>query len=392
MSAMPAVQTAAHLLVQCLEAEGVKYVFGLPGEENITFIRALDHSSIRFILVRHEQGASFMADIYGRLTGRAGVCVATLGPGAINLLLGTADAQTDSTPLVAISAQVGLERIYKESHQIVDLTAMFRPVTKWAETVLSAKALPEMVRRAFDCAEQERPGATYLAIPQDIETEQVPLALTPLTRRPYHHSQPDDRQIVEGIALLRQAKRPIILAGHGAVRANAGAMLVNLAETLGAPVATTFMAKGIIPDDHPLALGVVGFMYKDYENFAFDQADLIISVGYELQEFAPNRINPNADKAILHIHHFAEEMDRCYQIDVNLEADINASLEALTDQLDDVEEASPWVTTTHIQTFREQELDHGAQDDRFPMAPQRIVSDIRRALAPTTSCWSTPVR
>src|SRR5487761_2118249 len=160
-------QSFAHLLVKCLENEGVKYVFGIPGEENIHFIDELNGSSIRFILVRHEQGAAFMADMYGRLTGRAGVCLATLGPGAINLLLGVADAQTDSAPLVALSAQVGLGRIYKETHQVVDLVSMFKPVTKWSDTLLTPQAAPEMIRHAFNLAQTERPGAVYLAIPQD---------------------------------------------------------------------------------------------------------------------------------------------------------------------------------------------------------------------------------
>ena len=171
-------QNVAQFLVSCLRAEGVQYVFGLPGEENIKFVRAVAASGdIRFILARHEQGASFMADIYGRLTGKAGVCTATLGPGAINLLLGAADAQTNSSPMVAISAQVGLKRIYKESHQIVDLVGMFKPVTKWADTVLTPQAVPEMVRNAFQVAQEERPGATYLAIPEDVEAAPMPQAM-----------------------------------------------------------------------------------------------------------------------------------------------------------------------------------------------------------------------
>ena len=165
-----AAQNVAQLLVECLRAEGVRYVFGIPGEENIHFVRAVaDSGDIRFILARHEQGAAFMADIYGRLTGKAGVCAATLGPGAINLLQGVADAQTNSSPLLALSAQVGLKRIYKESHQIVDLVGMFRPVTKWADTVLTPQSLPEMARKAFQTAQEERPGAAYLALPEDVE-------------------------------------------------------------------------------------------------------------------------------------------------------------------------------------------------------------------------------
>src|ERR687889_205712 len=162
-------QTAAELIVRCLENEGVEYVFGIPGEENIHLVDALDGSEIRYILVRHEQGASFMAEVYGRLTGRAGVCSATLGPGAINLLLGVADATTNSTPVLAISAQVGMNRNYKESHQGVDLVSMFAPATKWSALVGTPSAVPEMIRKAFKLAQTERPGAVYLAVPEDVE-------------------------------------------------------------------------------------------------------------------------------------------------------------------------------------------------------------------------------
>ncbi|WP_415838826.1 thiamine pyrophosphate-binding protein, partial [Roseomonas mucosa] len=204
-------RTVAELAISCLEAEGVEYLFGIPGEENIRLVDATAGSKIRFILVRHEQAASFMADIYGRLTGKAGVCTATLGPGAINLLLGVADAQTDSTPLVAISAQVGLNRIYKESHQIVDLVSMFRPVTKWADMLLTPDAVPEMVRKAFDLAQQERPGATYIAIPEDVEAATVPAEAKPLTARPYHAAGPDEDKVAKAAALIRAAKRPVML-------------------------------------------------------------------------------------------------------------------------------------------------------------------------------------
>ena len=162
-------QIAAELIVRCLENEGVTHVFGIPGEENIRLVDALSRSSIRYVLTRHEQAASFMAETYGRLTGRAGVCSATLGPGAINLLLGTADATTNSTPLIALSAQVGMNRSFKESHQGVDLVPMFAPVTKWAALVATPGAVPEMVRKAFKLAQTERPGSVYLAVPEDVE-------------------------------------------------------------------------------------------------------------------------------------------------------------------------------------------------------------------------------
>src|SRR5436853_3329543 len=219
-------ETAAQLLVQCLENEGVKYAFGIPGEENIQVIDALDNSSIRFVLVRHEQAASFMADIYGRLTGQAGVCIGTLGPGAINLLLGTADANTDSVPLVAISAQGGLNRIYKESHQTIALVSMFKPVTKLAELNPRPEALPEMVRKAFKLAQTERPGAAYLALPEDVEKMPVPPGHRPLEINVVRDTSPSPIQISRASKVLEAAKRPVVLAGHGAVRNHAREALV----------------------------------------------------------------------------------------------------------------------------------------------------------------------
>lgn len=262
--------SVANLLVKCLESEGVKYVFGIPGEENIHFIDALNSSSIRFILVHHEQAASFMAEMYGRVSGKAGVCSATLGPGAINLLLGTADAHTDSVPLVAISAQVGLNRQYKETHQFVDLVSMFGPVTKWAAEIKISSAVPEMVRKAFKVAQTERPGSCYLGIPQDLEGMLVSQSLQPLLRSQVYDSAPSPSQVSRAAKVLDNAKSPIILAGHGAARADAQDALIRFSECLHIPATTTFMGKGVFPDKHPYALGTVGFMRRDYVNFGFD--------------------------------------------------------------------------------------------------------------------------
>src|SRR4051794_19432078 len=222
-----------------------------------------------------------MAEVYGRLTGRAGVCSATLGPGAINLLLGVADATTNSTPLVALSAQVGMNRSYKESHQSVDLVSMFEPVTKWSALIATPGAVPEMVRKAFKLAQTERPGAVYLAVPEDVEAAAAPDDATPLRVNVPRPDDPAQAQIDRAVAILRAARNPVVLAGHGAARADAAAAVLRFAERLGVPVATTFHGKGVVPDDHPLALGAVGFMRHDYVNFGFDRADLIIAVGYE---------------------------------------------------------------------------------------------------------------
>ena len=369
---------AAALLVRCLECEGVTVVFGLPGEENIRFTDALARSPIRYLLVRHEQAASFMAEIYGRLTGRAGVCSATLGPGAINLLLGVADATTNSSPVVALSAQVGLNRIYKESHQSVDLVSMFSPVTKWADLILTPAAVPEMVRKAFKLAQTERPGATYLAVPEDIEALAAPEGLAPLSVNVPRPDEPSRSQIERAAAVLGGARRPIVLAGHGAARAGAQSSLVRFSEDLGLRVATTFHGKGVFPDDHPNALGAVGFMRHDYVNFGFDEADVIISVGYELQEFDPARINPGGDKQILHLSRFPAEVDASYDVEVGVQADIGRTLDALAAAT--TRRWEPGQTGETIRALLADELVRGAADDSFPLKPPRVVSDTRTAL------------
>src|ERR1700722_17209892 len=372
--------TAAELIVRCLENEGVTHVFGIPGEENIRLIEAMSRSSIQYVLTRHEQGASFMAETYGRLTGRAGVCSATLGPGAINLLLGTADATTNSTPLIALSAQVGMDRSFKESHQGVDLVSMFDPVTKWSALIATPGAVPEMLRKAFKLAQTERPGAVYLAVPEDIERATAPAGGGPLPVNVPRPDEPSPDQVARAASILRQAINPIVLAGHGATRSNAGDSLYRFADALGVPVATTFHGKGILPDDHPHALGAVGFMRHDYVNFGFDRADVVVTVGYELQEFDPVRINPLGDKQIIHIHRFPAEVDRHYNVAVGLQADIGRSLDALVVAVDRIFEDRG--DEQRIRGLLADELERGRADNRFPLAPARIVADTRAALGP----------
>ena len=378
--------TAAELLVRCLEDEGVEYVFGIPGEENIHFVQALADSKVRYVLVRHEQAASFMAEIYGRMTGRAAVCSATLGPGAINLQLGVADATTNSTPLVAISAQVGRQRSYKESHQGIDLVPMFAPITKWSALVPTPESLPEIVRKAFKTAQTERPGAVYLAIPEDIEGAEVPDELVPLRIDRVRPNEPTDAQVDRAVEVLLGAQRPVILAGHGAARDGAADELLRFAEATGIPVATTFHGKGVFPDDHRLGLGAVGFMRHDYVNFGFDAADAIVAIGYELQEFDPVKINPDGDARIVHVHHFPGEVDRHYPVDVGLLGSIGRSLELLTERFEAAEAAADapvaWRDrdVPSVARLLKDELESRADDQQVPLSPQRIVADTRRAL------------
>src|SRR5665213_2988204 len=311
--------------------------------------------SMPFLVVRF--AACFMAETYVRLTGRAGVCSATLGPGAINLLLGVADATTNSTPVVALSAQVGMHRSFKESHQGVDLVAMFAPVTKWSALVATPGAVPEMVRKAFKLAQTERPGAVYLAVPEDVESADAPADAIPLHVNVPRPDDPSIAQVARAADILRTAHNPVLLAGHGAARAGASGAVRRFAESLGIPVATTFHGKGIMPDDHPLALGAVGFMRHDYVNFGFDQADVIIAAGYELQEFDPIRINPNGDKKILHLHRFPAE------VEVGLQSDIGRTLDALAAAVDRHFEFD--AGKQRIRAMIDAELERGLQDDRF---------------------------
>jgi len=371
-------KTVAQLLVECLENEQVEYVFGLPGEENIRIVDAVSRSSIRFILVRSEQGAAFMAEIYGRLTGKAGVCLATLGPGAINLLLGVADGHLNSDPLVAISAQAGVKRLHKESHQSLDLVSIFRPATKWSDMLLTPASTAELIRKAFKKAQSERPGAVYLAIPEDIEAAPAPAGVRPLEVNVVHDDAPSPSQIARAAALLKAAHNPVVLAGYGAVRGKAADAIRRFAEALGVPVATTFMGKGLIADDHPNALGVVGFMVRDYQNFAFEQADVIITVGYDLQEFSPQRINPRADKKIIHIHRIPAEVDAHYPIAVGIEGHIPSALDALSAAV--ARKYDIPVQDFDVRHLHEREIAEGKKDESYPVKPQRLVADIRAAM------------
>ena len=371
--------TVANLIVKCLENEGVKYLFGIPGEENIHLIDAINRSSIiRFILVHHEQSASFMAEMYGRVTGKAGVCIGTLGPGAINLLLGTADAFTDSVPLVAISAQVGLNRAYKETHQFVDLSSMFKPITKWSAEIKIPETVPAMVRKAFKVAQSERTGACYLAIPQDLEKMSVSSNSKPLYPSEVYDSAPSPTQILRARKVLEESKHPIILVGHGAARDKAQDTLIKFSEDLNIPVVSTFMGKGVFPDRHPNALGTIGFMHRDYVNFGFDIADLLICIGYDMQEFDPIKINPTGDKKIIHISRYPAEVDTNYSITVGIQSNISMALDNISKNINPKEDSLS--RNQHIRNLLQKELEEGTKDNSFPLKPQRIVADVRLAL------------
>ena len=365
---------AAELFIRCLENEGVEYVFGIPGEENLDVMDALLDSSIRFITVRHEQGAAFMADVYGRLTKRAGVCLATLGPGATNLITGVADANMDHAPLVAIAGQAGTNRLHKESHQVLDLTNLFEPVTKYSASLLDPDIIPEVVRKAFRLAQSEKTGAAFIEFPENIAELEVELDLLPVTQ--HHDPEPPTVQVAEAAARISAARHPMILAGNGVVRSGAASQLADFAEKLNIPVANTFMAKGVIPFKHRCALGSAGLQANDYVSCGFDKADVIICVGYDLVEYHPYLWHPSRDRSIIHIDHSPAETDAHYPVAVGVVGDIKHSLDRIA-QLTTPHQGA------HVRPLRERlvaEMDQHRDDLEFPVKPQKIIWDLRTAL------------
>ncbi len=325
--------TVAQLLVRCLENEGVRYVFGVPGEENEDVLFALAESSIEFVPTRHEQGAAFIANVWGRLTGQAGVCLATLGPGATNLLTGVADANLDKAPLVALTAQGGTDRLHHESHQYLDVVAMFAPVTRWNSAIASPDVVTEVVRKAFKVAEIEKPGATHVELSEDVARAAVDESDRPLPRRVVRRAAPDPRAVDRAIELLRGARRPLILAGNGAIRKRSSRHLTELVTRHDIPVASTFMGKGAVSDARDQSLWSVGLGFKDFGIEAFERADLILTVGYDIAEYAPEGWNPTATKPVVHVDFEPAEVYSHYRPEVEVVCDVSAALRELGDRL-----------------------------------------------------------
>jgi acetolactate synthase-1/2/3 large subunit len=272
---------ASELLVQCLKSEGVECIFGLPGEENITFMEALRQSGIKFITTRHEQSAAFMADVWGRLTGKAGVCLATLGPGATNLITAIGDAYLDRSPLVAITGQASMDRRHKESHQYLDVVSMLHPITKWNTTIASPETIPESVRKAFKVAESEKPGATHLELPEDVAAMVINGGSSPMAKRKVRRPAVDFKAVARAVELIRESQKPLILCGNGAIRKRASKQLKLLLEKVRMAVTNTFMGKGAANWDYEYNLLTIGLQSRDHVTCAFEEADLIICIGYE---------------------------------------------------------------------------------------------------------------
>ena len=371
---------AAQLLVRCLENEGVRYVFGIPGEETLDLNAALDDSDkIEFVLVRHEQAAAFMADVYGRLSSFPGVCLATLGPGATNLLTGVADAQLDRAPLVAITGQAGLERVHLESHQYIDVVQMFSPVTKWSTRVAVPESVPEVVRKAFRLARIEKPGATHIELPEDIAKDEVRSAPLEIRRTSYPKAQQE--AIERAAEIINAARTPVILAGNGVTRRQAvGNPTVNalrrFVQHCRIWATHTYMAKGVLDPLAQHSLPPVGLQRPgaDLANVkVLADADVVIGVGYDLVEWAPVLWNPKRDKTVVHVDSTAAELDGHYQPSIEVIGELDESLDALAEAVKPRDDR-PWVGASGQVKL--------AKDTPVPLPPSAVIADLRDALGP----------
>jgi len=368
------------LIVKCLENEGVEYIFGIPGEDTLDIMDSLGKSRISFVLTRHEQSAAFMADAYGRLTGKAGVCLSTLGPGATNLLTGIADAFLDRAPLVAITGQADLGRIHKESHQYIDIVKNFATVTKWNTRIEIPDVVAEVVRKAFKIAEQEKPGSVHLELPEDVAAHKVgrtyQTAIPPIRAR---RASADRHSLRQAAELIEQSSNPVILAGNGVVRKNAASQLRKFAELFGIPVVTTFMGKGAITSESECSVGTIGLGEDRQIPDLFAKTDLVIAVGYDLVEYSPGKWNPDVDKKIIHIDFTTSEVDVHYVPEVEIVSDIRETLELL-EGMTSCNKKGQYVA--HLREELVETFEREGAIDSWPVRPQRVLYAVRKVLGP----------
>ena len=379
---------ASDLFVKCLENEGVEYIFGIPGEENADFMMSLSESKIKFILTRHEQGAAFMADVYGRLTGKVGVCLATLGPGATNLVTGVANANMDRSRLLAITGQTDSHLLHKESHQNMDAITLFKPITKWNWSIRNPQNIPEIVRRAFKISLEEKPGATHIELPQDIAKKDADIP--PIEPQPVFRSEPNEQLIKQAVKIILEAKNPVIFLGNGCVRENASPHIRKFVEKTGIIAMNTFMGKGVVSDDSPLHLHTIGIKDADHALLAMKSADVVIAVGVDLVEYSPKNWNLDFSKKIIHIDFTPSEVYTYYRPMVEIVSDIGYAVDAILEELELQKKTNP-----ELDAFPRKEIPKlfkkiiNEVDERrdsfnhnmaFPIKPEKLVIDVRNAL------------
>ncbi len=374
---------ASDLLVKCLEEEGIEYVFGVPGEENADFMISLEQSKkIKFILTRHEQGAAFMAEIYGRLTGNPALCLGTLGPGATNLITGVADSNMDRAPMLVMTGQGSTDRLHKESHQIMDVVSMFKPVTKWATTILNPDTIPEIIRKAVRLARTEKPGAVHIELPEDIASMES--CEKPIPPRRFRRSVPDSKIVDLAFAMLHSSRRPIIIAGNGCIRKRASKQLRLLCEKTGIGVVSTFMAKGCVDMDADYCLYTVGLGSKDRISMAIDDSDLVITLGFDMVEYHPRLWNAKGNKRILHADFLPAEIDSHYNPEAELVGDLAHTLWMLNERVDEhgLPDFDFSLQRTNRQEMARDFAEYKDDETQGTIRPQKALWDVRQVMGP----------
>ncbi|MEM1098039.1 MAG: acetolactate synthase large subunit [Planctomycetota bacterium] len=367
---------ASDLFVRALEREGVEYVFGIPGEENLDLLDSLSRSTIKLVLTRHEQAAGFMASTYGRLTGKAGVCMSTLGPGATNFVTAAAYAQLGGMPMVMLTGQKPVKSSKQGQFQIIDVVDMMRPITKYTQQLVSAANIPSRVREAFRLAQEEKPGAVHLELPEDIaaETTDTPVLDASKVRRPLA----EDKSIRHAAELICEAKHPLLLVGAGANRKLTSRMLRRFVDELGIPFVTTQMGKGVIDERHGLFLGNTALSAGDFVHRAVEAADVIINVGHDVVEKPPFFMDVGGVQ-VIHVNFSSAAVDPVYFPQVEVVGDIANSIWQLAETL---EPQAHWdfARFKEVRTAGAAHEAEGADDGRFPVYPQRLVADARAVM------------
>lgn len=367
---------ASDLMIKALENEGVKYIFGVPGEENIDLLNSLKNSSIRLVITRHEQAAGFMAATYGRLTGKPGVCLATLGPGATNLVTAAAFAQLGAMPMLMLTGQKPIKKRKQGRFQIIDIIDLMRPVTKFTRQIVNGNTIASLVRESFRLAAEERPGAVHLELPEDIAREDCHNTIFPVVG----HSRPvaPEDAIREAASMIEAATMPLLLIGAGANRKRAVTALTEFVESTGIPFFTTQMGKGVIDERHPLYLGTAALSDNDFLHCAIDKADIIINVGHDVIEKPPFFMQ-HGGKQVIHINFFPAEVDEVYFPQLNVVGDIATSVQHLAQH---IKHTGNW-DLSFFKTLKaelDSHLSNYFLDTRFPMLPQRLVHVLRKTL------------
>ncbi len=367
---------ASDIFVRALENEGIRYIFGIPGEENLDMLESLRSSDIELIITRHEQAAGFMAATYGRLTGKVGVCISTLGPGATNFVTAAAYAQLGAMPMMMITGQKPIKKSKQGRFQIVDVVEMMRPITKFTKTIVNCNNIPGMVREAVRLSQEERPGAVHIEFPEDIAQEQGDSNLFEVSRSVRPSS--DDRVIDAAVEMIQQAKMPLILIGAASNRTRTSEALTKFIDSTGIHFINTQMGKGVVDERHPLFLGTAALSDHDYVHCAIDRADLIINVGHDVIEKPPFFMEPGGKK-VIHVNFFSAQIDPVYFPQLEIVGDIANSISRLTGR---IEKLPNW-DCEYFKRVKEQIDEHvtdKASDASFPVIPQRIVADVRKAM------------